>query len=648
MVRMNIVDIYQSVEKQNMLFPTQFYQDCLRKLNRMEGTITAISEDKHILEAVRLHATHHNYYHLYIGHNDPPNSTTWRTLSVTPKGRDNIFRQLFAIEKRNLSSLCSSGYPEMETLIVILSSKELRDGSLIEISKEAFADSLKLLLGIESIKVAEHQDLIRFCRFMRSSKKEESESTRMFEIFLKTWWNFDEMVKTKSIIFSGAILHSLGTTYTQDMDIIYYGEEDDDETISQVVSKYQSTKKADYAIIHKGIVKKEIEMSYMYDWYTQKWPQIIGVNHIKEVLADPEHHFHFMGLKLVSVEMTIAKLMKRAMASAFVDLIMLKRVNGYKIDPCFPNLSLRQGKIVIYNDREIKDTLRKVSQYFRWWHGIEELKNEIKRCDELPHKIYAKKPDRNPHTSQLMFYHNQVMKYYMGQYLRNTKLLDVGAGPLRNIRYYDSIGIRRLVGIEPSAESIREGLERKKEVNALINVTMIEGYGDTSWKDNPTYKVVMGEKPYDAILFKFTIHYMIREIDQVVKNIEQVDKEGTVLMISCLDGNMISSKLAKHRGRYEVFVGDEPLYGIYDFDYHDGHRRILVYFKGVYGVEQGSIEYLIDVNKVIHKFQGIGYKLIENRRMVDTEGKLKGLRHKLNKQQYKIAELHRLLIMRKV
>ena len=370
-------------------------------------------------------------------------------------------------------------------------------------------------------------------------------------------------------------------------------------------------------------------------------------------MADPEYHFYFMGIKMIGTKMIIERLLSRASPSAFVDLIMLNKINNYESKPCFPNLTIRQGKITVYDNKTIEKKLRTICNYFHHWHDMKmcsnQLKKKIPRCDTLPHYIYKKEPERNKYTSLITSYHDKVMKYYIRKYFSRTKLLDIGAGPLRNLKFYEIIGIRNLIAIEPSKDSVQRGLEKYKNINPNMKVDLIEGYGDENWlKNNKVYDVVIKNKPYKSILLKFSIHYMIKKLDTLLNNIKNVESDNTIIIVSCLDGNLINKKLNKYNGKYEIFIEDEPLYGIYKMDPDNEYKKIMVYFKGVYGVEKGSVEYLVDINNLIEKFSLIGYRAIENKSLLNVNVPyLNKMKNKLNRRQKLVSELHKIIIFKK-
>ena len=659
---MDVNQLIKCMSNQNKYIHTKFYTKCIEKLEAYKlesgNQIEKIPENKYILESIRVFLLHKEYF-IYIADRSLlatfKNNICYRILELSPKSVNNLLHQIYAIEDNIVKLICEKIPYQIDNPCFVISQEalEIKNDKCISISGEKKYDITNLMLGVESLKILEHQDLNRFCNFVISEKPEVKKSINMFSQFYQFYEKLDLVTKERLILFSGAILHSLGTTYTADIDLIYYGEGESKEKIDRLLNTFKKNDNYDYSIIYDKTILARRPSGYLYKWLYEKWPNLVDKENMVEVMADPKYHFHFLGIKMVGVKMIVERLLARASPSAFVDLLMLNKINGYKSSPCFPNLSLRQGQIKVYNDQEINKTLNTVKNYFKYWHGIDTtidtLKKEIVKCNELPHNIYSKKTEPFKYSSEITRYHNMFAKNYINKYFRKSKLLDIGAGPLRQIDYYKEIGISKLVAIEPSEYSIEEGIKNMKKRNIDINIDIINGYGDELWELNDKYKDVIDNKPYKSILFKFTIHYMLKNIDNVLQNIKNVNTDNTTIMITCLDGNKINEKLRQHNGRYEIIFGEEPLYGIYDMNRtENGLQQIMIYFRGVYGVENGSIEYLVDIDWLIAKFESIGYKVVENKSFLDTsDPHLIRLRDKLNNTQKKVSELHKILILSK-
>ena len=81
----------------------------------------------------------------------------------------------------------------------------------------------------------------------------------------------------------------------------------------------------------------------------------------------------------------------------------------------------------------------------------------------------------------------------------------------------------------------------------------------------------------------------------------------------------------------------------------DEFRQIMVYFKGVYGVEIGSIEYAVDVDKLIKDFESIGYKAIFNKSFDEIdEPHLRKMRNNFKEAQLEISKMQHMIILKKV
>ena len=659
---MEILEIETSIKKYNKKINAEFYEDCLKFIKDFVD-INKIQENKYMLESIRVNLLY-NDYNLYICGKDDmtkklEENTTWREFELTQKAVKNMFKQINAMENKNLKTLWCGGKGYLTEKPVFVISKSPKDikNSLTITNK---FDVANLLLGIESIKILEHQDLKRFCEYNFSDKEEVNESTYTFNNFYNFYTSVDLGIRERILVFSGMILHSLGTTYTRDVDLIYDGlgqTPEQIETVKEIFNKFNDKidGKLDYSIIYDGkIIKNTETKEYLFNWIYNIWPSLVGKKNIIEIMADPETHYYFMGIKLIGVEMTIKRLVRRASSSSFVDLLMLKKVNGYDSDVCFPNLSIRGGKITIYNDREIEKKLKIIQKYFKEWHNddisIDELKKSIVKCNTLPHNVYSGNPDRFAYSSEITRYHNMILKMYIGKYFRGKKILDVGCGPVRDIYFYNSIKVPLFVGIEPSSYSIDTFYEKNKDKKFFTQTKIIEGYGDELWSSSPKYKDVIENRTYGCVLFKFTIHYMLNNFDILLKNLKSVDNDNTVIIVSCIDGDMVRKKLAENAGRYEIIFKGEPLYGIYDMGKRNKNnfKQVMVYFRGVYGVENGSIEHLVSIGWLINKFNKIGYRVLENKNLLNVnQDYLVDIKNNLNLEQKKVSEIHRIIVFKK-
>ena len=115
---------------------------------------------------------------------------------------------------------------------------------------------------------------------------------------------------------------------------------------------------------------------------------------------------------------------------------------------------------------------------------MEKLRKEIGLCSDLTNTIYTSIPFKYTYSTEIIRYHNAVIKMYMGQYFYGKKILDIGSGPLSELKFYSGIKIPLVIGIEPSKFSIDKALKKYSDDKLFTQYKLIEGYGDEIWKNN--------------------------------------------------------------------------------------------------------------------------------------------------------------------
>lgn len=631
------------------IFKTQFYAKCmdyLKAIPNKQQPIYEINNDAYFLEPLRLHLLRNNqniFMHLAtVLPEKNKYSYAFRELKMSPQVLLHVLKQLEAIRQNSMIALC----PNLEVYdvkYVIFTNEPISNTLEIPINYA----NLSLLLGIKSLDVLEYQNLDRLCDTLQQGTN------------LTDFYRFHDSLtmseKERILVLVDATLTTLGLFPPPiKIELIYAALGENHNNIQAFKQKIRNQEYISNILYKERGENKNGELdANTFNYFTRGLPMLDGVLNIYDVIADPTHHFHFMGIKFISLELITKDMQKQARTQDYVNLLALGDFNNYETKICFPNLSIQDNKAIIYDDKFIKKQIDEIIVGLKDKYDIsmtkEELQNEIFKCRDAPFEIYDVRPLRNKFTNEIIAYHTNVMNYYIKKYFDKNKLLDIGAGPLRQIEFYEKAGFKHLIAIEPSKESIKTGLERFETRTKTLKLDFILGLGDELWTNNEKYESVIRYKPYKSILFKFTIHYMIKTLDVLIKNLLDVMASDTHIIISCIDGTKLMNYM-KNTGKYEVKLDDDTLlYGVYDFPSKEDtkdYKQIMIYFKGVYGVESGSIEYIVNINYLITRFEEIGFKVILSKNFMEIDiPELVGLRENFNAAQKSVSELHHVLVL---
>jgi hypothetical protein len=633
----NIVESLNMYYKENPKLV--YYKTCIDKIKQHkfndDGLLFKLTQDNHLLESVRIAICHNpNKYHMYVYHKKKKNCTNL-LLKMDDDIRYKLLYQLVCItEYNNILSLAKNiEIPkinfENNNVFIVISNKpkkfkrdvyELKN--LYEIGGYVF--------GVDIMNVLKYQRLDRIINFI----KKGGESLKLYELLDEYYTLLKSLSwqeRERILVHSGVVWQALGLTYTRDIDIIVLAENKNKENAQAVNKKfYDYNKEIESTVMandNNYYTSGEKLYKYKSLWFTNILPSLSGANDIFEVIANPTYNFHFMGIKFMCLDMNIKRFLSRSNINGITDLIMFEKLNGYNLGDnlCIPNMTIRQGKLVVFDPKMIDymtNTVKtKVKEYYDYDISIENLQSIIKKCNLQSYNIYKGKNIYDPDTSIIKKFHLDVKEQIFSKYCKDIEyLLDVGSGQLTDAQYWNKAGVKNVVGIEPSVNSIKKGMERLEKFGTKTKINLINGIGDTDWSKDNKYSQIFNYK-YDAITFQFTLHYMMYNIDILIKNILKVSKDKTKVIVNCMDGELIHNELQKS-GRIEVRNDQEPIFAIvpmYVYRQKDipDKSDVLVYFKGAYGVASGSIEPLVDIKMLIKKLGDSGYNLLERKKFLD-------------------------------
>ncbi|QKF93919.1 mRNA capping enzyme [Fadolivirus algeromassiliense] len=644
-----------------------FYKDCIDKINNYKFNdnqlLFKLKPDNYLLESVRINLCYNqDKYHVYLYNKKKKNCTNY-LIKVDDIIKDKLLNQLVCITEYNdiLSLSKKIKIPPIKFnkkdnnnhIYIIISNKPKKFNNTYYEFKNLYEIS-GYVFGVDIKNLLKYQRLDRIIEFINKG----GESLKLYELlnnYYKILKSYSWQERERIIVHSGVIWQALGLTYTRDIDILVLAENEGVDNARKLNKKFN-----DYNIEIESTVLANDGNWYTIDqkiykykanWFTHILPSLSGADDIFEVISNPVYNFSFMGIKFLSIDMNIKRFLSRSNPNSLTDLIMFEKLNGFKLGEnlCIPNMTIRQGKLVVFDEKAINDihfmVKRKVKEFYNYDITLDEVKNILKKCNLQAYNIYKGKNVYDPDTYLIKRFHLDVKQQIFYKYCKGIEyLLDVGSGQLTDAQYWNRVGVKNVIGIEPSVDSIKKGLERLEKFGTKTNIKLINGVGDVDWKSDKKYSSIFNHK-YDVITFQYTLHYMIYNIDTLINNILQVTKKGTKIIVNCMDGRLIHSELNKH-GRIEVRNEQEPIFAIVPmYDYKQStippKSDVLVYFKGAYGVASGSVEPLIDITSLIRKFGENNYKLLEIKKFLDYNSQNK---NKMSNTQKKVSYYYTSLI----
>lgn len=665
MNRLNIITSLQSYLKNNPKF--EFYQKSIEYFRSLpENIILKISKKIQSVEGIRIHLCYNlEKYHVYL-YKKKKKGISYLRLKLDDVVIEKLLFQLVILKENNnvislgrkdvtLPKLSPSRKHDLNYLYVIISENKLKfNDEVFELGN--LYESLGYVLGKEIFNILKYQRLDRIQNFI-NSKEESYDIYKLLSDFSDYIKRFDWQYRERLVIHSGAFFQTVGTTYTRDLDVLILQEMKPVSEVRTILAKFTKEMKLDVdpsVLVNdeNWYTKDEKTLPYKKLWLSTVWPSLVGAKNMYEVICNPTFYFQFMGIKFVSMDMNINRFLSRSNQS-IVDLIMLEELNGVKLGAklCIPNMTIRQGNVEIFDEKKINKLYLsihdKLKKYYSRNMSIGDIKKRISKCSEKLFDIYKGEVIKDLDTALVKIYNQKVKFENYKKYATGAEnLLDIGSGRLTDLRFWNSVGIKNAVCIEPSIHSIKKAYEQLNKFGSKTNITIVNGSGDIVWKNDDKYHDVINKK-YDVCSFQFSIHYLMNDINILINNIVPLLHNNSKIIITCMDGNKIHRDIRQSKnGRIEIRNNFEPLFVIYP--YYDFSKfvipdkpDILVYLKGSYGVSAGSVERLIDVDKLIQLFKKYNLNLVERTNFLDYNIKIK---RQMNYNQKKISSYYISLI----
>lgn len=657
-------------------FDTTFYRECVEVLSDPKTirdlTETRIIKEKHILESIKIHIElNFDDYICFIADRSVLDDQTkgkiikhnvlMRDLgNLSEKVLHNLLRQFHCLEIDNLDGLLEDNvldrYREITHMVMCIGSNTdnrfnmniVMDGiEFFQIKNKA---SLGLFLGIEVHKFLALQDLDRFVTYTKSTdvrvKKSVDRFKQMYRIHNLLRATNKQYILDRIMLFSGFVLHSLGTSYTEDADIMYSAKDQTKREIEDIKHFFDG---------YDGIDL------FVYDENDS------NVDYIDNLMTDPEKHYYFMGIKILCIKSYLRRLYQRASPSSFVDLIMLNKINGIKITPCFPVITVDEKNMIVYTKKTIEKKLHTVQKYFKEWHNIDypmtEIKGMIKRCQNYPNDPPFYRSFRSdPMTQHIEYLIHRVILNIMNKYFiqnNDPKYVLIVDDAKEYPKYYPAKKSNMNVTvIEPDDSKSSPIFIKMSEARKHKNSSYKMIQGDVR-RTNEFNKFPHIANKFSYILFKFNIHNMMNQIDNVIQNLNTYSDSKSVIVICYVDGDVVN-RLIGAKDRFEILDDDQmTVFGLYKYDdqiYLDEntseqkatrYNQFVLYLRETLRYGHGVVERILTTQNIMDTF-GAEYKMIKDDQMINFDDpEIHHIKSNLSDVQCTIAEVFRYMILQR-
>lgn len=616
-VRTNLINISSSLK-------SRFYDDCIEHIDlpsvQEEFYNSHEIKDKHIVEPFRLffYSEFTKYYFYIVNYNMDTSISTVIEHCIIHKINvassnvlTNLLKQLDVLENDDIDRFkqdLPNNLKNIKNILFVASSIDLSsvmNNLTMQFIPLTNRRSLNLFLNNYTLTFLKYQDLDRFTNYLSNKDNYVQKSVTMF----KNVYNLFKRIELRDVLsyerlmlFSGFVLHTLGTTYTTDADVIYNGRGLVNDKIKSMTDMLDTLSDIEYFV------------------YTNADPNI---EYISDLITDPDKHYFFLGIKIININSHIRRLYQRASPSSFVDLIMMNKINGYNIKPCIPIMTIDEQEITIYTKKIIEIKLRTTQKYFREWHNINysisDLKELIKRCKDYPNDPPFYKPlEIDPFTIVLDSYIYYGVLDIINENFNITENFNINDNFNKLLIVDDSKEYPRYYPEKGSSVTIMEPLEAPL-TDVFIKMTNKKRLSRTNTYDMKSVDYASiwdnSDIKYNNVFVNFSLKYLITDQDQMMMNLNNSTVTDSNVLVVFIDGDVIENILNLYSGRFEIKDdNNKTIIGLYRYDdaldvNGINLKRFVLFIRGTLRFGTGSVEYIVYEKDLQNLFVSNGYSV---------------------------------------
>jgi len=547
-----------------------FWAEVAEKVSGSERPLEAIPEDAHWLAAVRACLLkHRGRFRLCVTRR--PGALSRR---LPEGGLENLLAQLAALEKGARWAALRGDFPAPGSLLFATVAEQVPRDALLVCSDLYSASGV--LLGLDSLRLMEIQRRDRILGFLRSADPNVRRVMKNLDSFSRWCVRQPWAERDKVLVFSGSVFTAMGLTWTTDIDVLVVHL----ENFPFRGGKQQGRRKDfDVTVLRRDgtwLKNDSSVLRYQSDWLTTEWPALAGARDLFEVLENPRHHFFFMGIKLVSIDLTIQRHLRRSFPMVLTDAIMMKQLVGIDVlcQVCLPTLVVTQGCVQTYAGKR-EEVARVVVRLARLWYGerlpLSRVLESVRECPPRRECAHTGVRTSDADVTAVVAHHDRVARAIVRKRCRDSeRVLFVGH-------------LFPLPGRPPRSAALADPCG--------------------PWPR---------DRRYDCVVLPFTLGWFTDDLAGLCDAVCSVCAHRVVVL--CLDARRLLEAFESSSNRAaEVRDDQEPLFGVYALDplrrYRKAWGRVIVYFNGTTGVDKGSVQKVVSLGLLSREFRRHRFRL---------------------------------------
>lgn len=220
-------------------------------------------------------------------------------------------------------------------LLQFVNNKNLRGDDLVHINDHFYqtVEYAKIFLHKKTLSFLKKQNIERYM-------STDFDNCRLYSNTIKKWLieNVELIDYDRFLFFGSLILYVYGLRNCRDIDGLVYGN-NNTKTVNLInkTAEFFYNNNTKFFFGSLGIMNTQY---WKDEWDVKdvKWLEMMGINHKDEMIFDPNNHFYFNGIKILTIKNEVFRKVIRLKPQDFADIIQM--INVLKIKINLPKINM--------------------------------------------------------------------------------------------------------------------------------------------------------------------------------------------------------------------------------------------------------------------------------------------------------------------